>query len=284
MTRPLPDDEPPAAEPPARSALVPLPTRPRRQSLRRLTEPRGWVAPHLVNAGWQRVLWSVVVEAVVLAMSLGADLVFIKTTLDPLIGQDEILSWLVAVALGVLSAVLPLHAGAHARTFRAVGHGWVQALGLTVTWLLLGAGLFWLRWAAADLNPGDLIADPDAIDRATSAHHVMAVVLATLYLATGAAAAVGGYRLTNPEASALRMARAALRRVEAALGPAEAAYARLLDAVAARTADMTDADPAAETARQLRRAVADHIRAVARVRIAQHLADPSATGGALPQP
>lgn len=284
MTLPLPDDKSRVGEPLARSPLVPLPARPRSRALRRLIEPRGWVAPHLVNATRWRMLWSVVVEGLLLAACLGADLVFIKTTLDPLIGQDEILSWLVAGALGVLSAVLPLHAGVHARTFRAVGHGWVHAVGLTVTWLLLGVGLFWLRWAAADLNPGDLIADPDAVQRAASGHHVMAVVLATLYLATGAAAAVGGYRLTNPEATALRAARQVLRRIDAALGPAEAAYARLLAAVAARVADLADADSAAETAREIRRAVAEQVQAVARVRIAQHLGDPPATGGALPEP
>lgn len=246
---------------------------------------RGWAAPWMANVDWFWFVVLLVLDGLVLALVSVADLFFVKSALDPLLGEAETISWLVAFALAALGVVAPVQAGRSARVHQATGHDGALALALLVVWALLGVGLFVLRWKAGDLTvtvqyEGDTGSD----DTAAQAHHLMAIVLATLHVATGVTAFVSGYHLTNPVAFALRTARWAHVRVQRRLGPAEALLQRVVWNLGARVSDMTEAEQAAATARRTRQAVAAHVQAVARARIAQHLGDPSATGVTRPQP
>ncbi|WP_298797603.1 hypothetical protein [uncultured Pseudonocardia sp.] len=281
----LPEPEPPAA-PPLNGAAA-LPASPGTRSRARASRPpRGWAAAWLVNVDWFWFVVLLVLDGLVLALVSVADLFFVKSALDPLLGAAETVSWLVAVALAVLGVVAPVQAGRSARVHLATGHDGAIAIALVAVWALLGVGLFVLRWKAGDLTvtvhyEGDT---GSADDAAAQGHHLMAIVLATLHAATGVTAFVSGYHLTNPVAFALRTARWAHTRVQRRLGPAEALFQRVVWNLGARVSDMAEAEQSAATARRVRQAVAAHVQAVARARIAQHLGDPSATGVTGPQP
>ncbi|MGY1829071.1 hypothetical protein ACI8AA_01435 [Geodermatophilus sp. SYSU D01180] len=249
-----------------------------RRRRREPARPRGWTAPWLVQVTWPYYLLLTALDGLLIAFVSVADLFFIKTTLDPLIGEAEVFSWIVALALATLSVLAPLQAGRFTRKYRATGHHRTSAIALTAVWAALGAGLFVLRWIAGDLTT-TVIYEGTPTGGGDTAHHLMALVLATLHLATGATAFVSGYHFTNPEAFGLRTARFRQRRVERLLATAESRFTRLASALGARVADMSEAAQAAETAKRARRAVADHVVAMARLRIAQHLGDPSCTGG-----
>lgn len=283
---PQPDEERGA---PDRPALTPVPDGggPDRRPVDRPDagqgRGRGWTARWMVNVTWPWFLVLTALDGLLLAVVSVADLFFVKGTLDPLIGEAEFFSWAVATTVAVLSVVAAVQAGRYSRKYRATGDDRGVAIGLLVAWTALGLGLFVMRWIAGDLTADVVFEGGTATDDDTT-HHLMALVLASVHLATGATAFLSGYALTNAEGFALRTARRMHRRVLRLLPEAEATYTRLATNLGARVTEMSEAAQAAETAKAVRRAVAAHVQAVARVRIAQHLGSPPATGVARPRP
>lgn len=283
---PMPDDERGPAE---RPTLTPVPAG--NDTDRRATDraaprnggSRGWTARWMVNVTWPWFVGLAALDGLLLALISVADLFFVKGTLDPLIGQAEFFSWAVATTVALLSVVAAVQAGRYTRKYRATGHDRGVALGLLVAWAALGVGLFVMRWIAGDLTT-HVVFDGGTATNESATHHLMALVLATVHLATGATAFLSGYALTNPEGFALRTARQMHRKVLRLLPETEATYTRLATNLGARLSEMAEAREAAETAKAVRRAVAAHVQAVARARIAQHLGSPEGTGVARSRP
>lgn len=270
---------PPTSAPPeGRPPLVPLPP-PAAGATERRPSP-GWKAQGLVDVSWPWFLGGVAVAVLVQAAESGVDLLLIKSAFDPVIGANEGWSWLAAAAITLGSVVLAVEAGRLQRKHRADGSvsaAWPR--GLLLVWAVVGAGLFLFRWRAADLDVPQVVFEGGASPpENTSGHLLLAVVLATFHLLAGATAFAQGYFLTNPEAFALRTARWRHRSVPARLAEAEAVTTRLAHNLGTRLTALAEADQAAETAKETRRAVAAHVQACVRVRIAQHLGQPSATG------
>lgn len=293
----LPDDAVPdrddvaplrALPPVPAAAPLPLPTetpanaKPRRGLFARRAPrpPQGWGARWLVGISWPWFIAIVLGAGLLLAVVSAADTVLVKSAFDPLIGELEVFSWMVAVATAVLAALAALEAGRLMRKHRASGEITVAGPVATIAgWALVGLGLFVLRWKGAGLTAPQVVfegSSPAADDG--SGHLMMAMVLATLHLVTGATAFAQGFVLTNPEAFALRTARWAHRNLPAQLAEAEALTTRLAHNLGTRLQVIAEAEQAAETARQTRRAVAAHVRAATRLRVAQHLGRPEDTG------
>lgn len=284
-----PEDRTAAAD---RPALTPVPTTTPEPpqattaqgapSGRRRTKaaPLGWKARALVSVTWPWFVLGLLADGLILLAGAAGDLAFIKSALDPLLGQSELLSWGVSIGLSLVSLAAAVHVGRGYRKYRATGEEGVLPVAVAVGWSVLGLALFVLRIAGdATVVPGfegAVAADDD--------HVLMAVVLLGMHVALGILAAVSGYAFTNPEAYALRNARWAHAGLLKRLPGAEAVFTRMATNLGARVAEMSEAEQAAETAKAVRRAVAAHVQAVARVRIAEHLGSPEDTGGTRPHP
>lgn len=214
---------------------------------------------------WTHLLSTVMWVVIVVAGSI-VDAILILPALDRTIRVDREFSVIFSFIIALVAATLAWSAGA---TFWKAMHSRVEkvaAWGLLGMWALLGVALFGLRLIAASTHQS---AVPE---------WAMAIVLLLIYIAVGAGALHAGYSLNNP---ALRAYVAAQRRLERARPKLESAEVELVGSLAAlticvyRQRAVTDERIAA-----LREThdVADQLRALARVLVAQHLGDPAETG------
>lgn len=256
-----PADEPPAAE-------------------------RGWTDPHLANQTRAQRRREQVFAFLLLALITSADLVLIKATLDHALRLAEQWSWLTAVGLTVTAVALAFSAGAQTRIAQATGRTPARRTliaALTLAWLLVGIALFWLRWNATSFTPAAASYETagttsGATSQDGQSHKLLAVVLATIYIATGALAWLDGHKLTNLAASALHRTRRRLDAINPRLADKTARVTRLAENLTIHTHDLDTIEAHRRNAHEARKALAGELKEHARVQIALNLGDPEATG------
>lgn len=251
---------------------------------------RGWTAPHLVfqtSAEHRRELLQ---DLLALAVITAADLVLIKSTLDHVLRLQEAASWVAAVGLTAAAVFLAFRHGAQCRITQAEGPtpaSTAQVTALTLGWVALGVGLFWLRWNAASFTPAAAQYDGTTAgptDRQDHTEKLLAVVLATIYLATGVLAWLDGYKLTNRAATALRRAHRALDRINPLVADKTARVTRLAEHQTIHEHDLDTIEAQRLIAHDARRALATELKEHARVQLAANLGDPEATGAVHDRP
>ena len=274
VLHPLPADDPgePALQPVHRTSAA-------------TAAPSRWAAPEKADESVSSYRLSRFLDFLVIAViTLAGDLPLITTTFNRVVRDNPAISWGLGIALTLASVMLALTAGVYARKSvtlpsSARANAAVTSL-LTLGWLLLGIGLFTLRWNAAQFAPA-VVAYEGAADTAVAEaakEQLLAVVLATVYVATGVLAAIDGYKNTNPAAAAMRAARAKRDKILPHLQSQEARVARLSENLAVATREYTKLPDERAIALKAREALAAELKAYARVLMAIHLGDPAATG------
>ena len=235
-----------------------------------------WQAPHLVNVNRGHWLLTAGVEVMVLALAVFAvDTVLLKALVAIQLRVPTAVSWTMALGIAVIMLVPGFRLGAAWREHRATRtplDPFDVVFG--VAWLTLAVILFLIRANAAaptvSIPGGTLVPTTDT-------HLVQAWLLLGVQLLTGLSVFTLAARLHNPEASGLRQAMGRQRKVRAELPGAEQAMTRLSHNVQARLTVLEEAAAAADTARRLQHHVGEHVKASARVRLAQLLGNPTDT-------
>lgn len=277
VLHPVPTDTPaPLAPPPVPPVGTIAPPAP--------GEPNRWSAPDHADQTARDHYLGIVAAFAVLGVITLADLFLIKGTFNRILRDDEALSWILGGSLTLAAVAGAFTAGSYARKAVADPHSSRPdrgiATALILGWVALGAGMFVLRWNAADFAPTAIAYDGAMDSSMTEAakEQLLAVVLAAVYLATGILAFVDGYKLTNPAAAALRAARARLERLLPRLQQQEALVARLRENLSVAEYEYTRLPQEHAIAIASREALAQELKAHARVQITLHLGDPAATG------
>ncbi|MBJ7454203.1 MAG: hypothetical protein JHC71_19270, partial [Blastococcus sp.] len=236
-----------------------------------------WLAPELVNAGLAQRLGTAGLQLLLLfAAVVAIDTVLLKALVALQLDVSTGEAWGTALGIGVVMLLPGFHLGAAWREHRATGAPLDPAAWFYGgAWLVLSVVLFVVR---ATASSAPTVAIPGVDTPADTDHHVVqACLLLAVQLLTGITAFFLAARMTNPEASGLRSALSRQRRVRRRLPEAEKLVTRLAHNVSARTAVLDQVDEAAETARRLQRNVGQHVKASARVRMAQLLGEPGDT-------
>lgn len=274
VLHPVPSETPtPLAPPPVPPAEITAPPAP--------GEPNRWSDPHRADQTTSAYRQNMVFAFVVLGVITLADLFLITGTFNRILRQDEALSWILGASLTLAAVSGAFTAGTYARkaTDRSSRADRALATLLIVGWAALGVGMFVLRWNAADFATAiayDGAQDASAAE--TAKEQLLAIVLAAVYLATGILAFVDGHKLTNPAAAALREARGRAEKLLPRLQQQEARVARLRENLSVAEYEYTRLSVEHATAIASRKALAEELKAHARVQIALHLGDPAATG------
>lgn len=246
----------------------------------------GWAAPHLANQTPAEHRRALAADLLLLAVVTGVDLILIKSTLDHVLRLPEVWSWAAAAGLTMAAVVLAYRDAAQTRIAQAAGPTAASTAliaALTLAWVAVGAGLFWLRWNAADFTPAAAQYDTSGGPAGTTAREdrteqLMAVVLATIYVATGVLAWLDGHKLTNHAAAALRATTRRLERITPLVADKTARVARLAESRTIHQHDLDTISAQREIARTARQGLAGELKEHARVQIALNLGDPTATG------
>lgn len=191
------------------------------------------------------------------------DTLLAKGSFDILVNETEELSWVVAVGVAGTSAITSFGAGMAWRTNHRIVAGAIAG-----AWLALGVTMSVLRF-----NTGVISGSGENEVR----DEIMAVLMLVMYVAAGGEVMYNAYKLWNPYYGRLWASRThgglvarKLARLEARFSRVAAAITHLTRRKAALDAEyqrvLGDAD-------QMARELADR----ARLRIAEHLADPERT-------
>jgi hypothetical protein len=240
----------------------------------------GWHKPHAAYESLTRHLISIGAAAAAVVLVAAADMGMIKSTIDRLLGLPERWSWLIAVGLTVATLNLPMITGKLYRRSRATGHSTsaIQSI-LLMAWFLIGASLLLMRWYAAAILPGQVTFEGQPADSGEAGmDRLVAIVLAAVYVATGALAWAEGYLLTNDAAATRRGSSRSARKLTSKRAKSEARLTRFAQTAAAHRHELKTLDDAKRTAHQAVDGLIEHLKAHARVQAAHHLADPAATG------
>lgn len=277
VLHPIPTDTP--------TDLAPSPAPLARTTTPPAAEPNRWTSPDRADQSASAYRLSMAFAFAVLGViTLVGDLPLIKTTFNRVLRDNPALSWGLGVSLTLASVALAFTAGIYAR--KAVAAPRLSRSDRIITtvlilgWAALGTGLFVLRWNAADFAPTTIAYD-GAQDTATAeaaTEQLLAVVLAAVYFATGVLAFVDGFKSTNTAAAALRAARARLKTLLPRLQNQEALVARLRENLTVAEREYSRLPQELTTAITSRAALAEELKAHARVQVALHMADPAATG------
>lgn len=250
-------------------------------------KPGGWSAPEHTDETPRAYRARLLLAIALLVIITAADLLLITTTFNRILRDAEWVSWVLGASLTVASLAAAFHAGAYSRRAdadpRASRRARTMAVGLGAGWAALGVGMFVLRWQAALFAPTAVAYDGAAAAAlAEFREQVLAVVLAAVYLANGIIAYHDGHKLTNPALAALRQARARLDALLPKLQAQEGRVARLVENLEVATQEHHRLPEERATAVAAREALAEELKAHARLQIALHLGDPAATGGVRP--
>ncbi len=213
--------------------------------------------------------WNFALAQLVVVAGAGADAFLIQPSLDRVLGAASGYSLAFAAIIAVLSAVLAYDAGAVARAEEANWTGWLRAL--IVAWVALGVGMFILRMVAA---PQEIAALKSTWTREIGS----AAMLLLVYGAVGVGAAIAGWRFGNPALKTLMRARVALARLGKQLESLEPEYVTKWRALGTSAHTLKDVNQVEQDAiTEVRHVIAD-LRTYAKLRIAEKLANPAATG------
>lgn len=220
---------------------------------------------------------------VVLAVVIGAvDVILIVPIWNVILTQSAAVSWTMAVVTAIAAGLLAWSAGSAA----AIGHidrnlvHTLWAIVLAFVWVLLGAGISFLRWHTGDLTDTQIRTENTVLnDTANATHHILAVVLLALYLVPGALAAYHAYDLSNPVAQRARHSFATLTRLTHKLRHLEARAVEVEHLHAQHLGHHDRIDAGTHQAHSAADALADELKAYARERISLALQNPAHVPG-----
>ncbi|TDX03235.1 hypothetical protein [Kribbella sp. VKM Ac-2566] len=241
----------------------------------------GWVDAQAAHETRTNYVWRLSVRAVIIGIVAAGDLAVIKSTLDLALNLREFYSWLVAIGLTLGAITLAMAAGRLYRRSTATGRS-STAVQIVVAsaWAILGIALFVMRWRSGTFQVTTVTfggAAPPQADQEKQ-EHLLALLLAGVYLATGVIAWLDGHHLTNDAAAGLRAARSQAANVAKRQAALEGLVARLTEHTEIHRHELVQVDAGAEQAVAELEALALELKAFARYQIAVHLGDPAATG------
>lgn len=209
-----------------------------------------------------------------LAVATLADVFLAIPAFNGVLGESEILSFFCAVAFVVIAVGSALTGG---REWRHGNRAASYAAAAAV--LLLIAGLMVLRITAAGINSSSVAFEGAiATEDGALTEVPIAVVFATLMLATSILAALDGYHLTVPKkVKALRALSSAERAAAGEIVRKEAEQTRLIEDLGAAEGKVERIDEELDIALRSNQALARELQELARTEIARHLGSPTAT-------
>lgn len=233
-----------------------------------------WHAPHLL-AGRSRA--GLMIGGILIAVGALADMIAFKTTLDLLLREPEILSWVMAggaTALALVSAARLGIALAIRRHHDTLYNSFAVAAAAAV-WLGLGTAMFLVRWQ-------DSGASGPVFGSAPVQNHehtlLVAVFFSAVYLISGACTLIEAERLHNPDYSAYRRLRARHSAQVARTAEADATVDRARSAVSQHSGELDREDHRRIAAITARQALGAEAANYARLLMAAMMRDPAKTG------
>lgn len=233
----------------------------------------GWRDPHML-AGLS--LAAVLGLGLLILIGALADCVAFKTTLDILLRQSQILSWVMAVGATCLALVAAARLGVAIAVRRRED---TRSASFTVAvaaiaWLGLGLAMFITR----ALDSGSTAPAFGAAAPQTSQHSTLiAIFFLAIYLASGTAMMTEAKRLYNPEAALVRRLGKHFGKQVTSTAKAEAMAVRAQEAVNLHDREMAREYIRYHAALTARQALAGEAASLARVRMAGQLKNPSMT-------
>lgn len=232
-----------------------------------------WRDPHML-AGLS--LATVLGLGLLILIGSLADAVAFKTTLDILLRQSQILSWMMAVGATCLALVAAARLGIAIAVRRREHTRFASftVAAAAITWLGLGLAMFITR----DLDSGSTgPAFGTAVPQTSQHSTLIAIFFLGIYLASGTAMMIEAKRLYNPEAAWARRAGKHFDKQVTRTAKAEAMAVRAREAV-----DLHDREMAREYMRYRAaltgcQALAGEAASLARIRMAGQLKNPSMT-------
>jgi hypothetical protein len=207
------------------------------------------------------------------------DAIIIKTTWNQVLLQAEIISWILAICTAIGGAALMWVSGALAAKAQLHPNRILLIVSgcAVLAWAALGAGLFWMRWNAAELAGDAVVLEGQvADDSSAQVHQLMAIVMIALYLLPGVLAWADGYTLSHPVEARQRRSYARLSDLTTRIARVEAEavkVAQLLQLHADEIALVTDR---ANQAKRANASLAAELRAYARGEVLRRLGTPNA--------
>lgn len=225
------------------------------------------------------------VAIVALALILGmADVILIKSTYNAILDELAWMSWVLALVTAIGATALAWSAGSYAAialVHRNHSHA-ILASATGAAWALLGAGLFWLRWNAAELGQTEVLVEGQSTAgdaAATQTHHVLAVVLITLYVMPGLLAFAHAFDLANPIAALQRATHARVTTLQTQLPHDEARATELTHLLERHHTELDHVPTNAQTAKNAAHDLATELKAYAAAETARQIGDPTAVPG-----
>lgn len=244
------------------------------------TEVGAWHAPHLVGETLSTYVLIRALFMIPLIAGGTTELSFVKGTIDVVLDQAEIISWMVSIGITLLSITSMLLAGHLFRVAKAVHQKPTLGIWLIAGWAILGLSLVVIRfngasWAASAISVGG--APLETGGENVAKEQALAFILALVYLACGILAFVEGNKLFNLAAQGLIRVRRRLAVLRPRLSEQYGLVNRLAEVLQIARGVLNDQPHALRTAQIRLAAAADSLKSDARHRIALHLGDPSAT-------
>jgi len=235
-------------------------------------------APHIISTSIERFLGLLGVRLALLALFAFADVVFIKKSVDVVLQESEGISWFVAIIMTCLSVYTMLKSGYFYRT--AAGTQTARwTLVLVAGWLLLGIALVLIRlnasaWTTTRVAVAGM---PETMDGA-AADQGKAFLLGLIYLSSGVLAWFEGKVIFNPVAQAFLTVKRQRDRVSTSITAQEGLVNRNAEDLERARGNLAGLAEARSAVVSGLTALAYELMAESRVRIANHLGDPGATG------
>jgi hypothetical protein len=241
--------------------------------------PKVWAAPHLLTAKPTGYAISLGIRLLLLLAFASADVVLVKTTIDLVLDQQEAISWFIAVVLSIGSVTIMVKAGFLYRTAEGDGHGRAWVFALVAAYVLIGLALVIMRMNAAQWTESAIAVEGQlgAVDE-TAKHQGIALLLAMFYIAAGALAFFDGLHDLNPTAIAYLALRPRVERLAGSITAQRSVVARAAEDLERAKGNLAGLEAARAAAENALRYRAAELMALARIRIANAIADPQATG------
>lgn len=246
-------------------------------------QPRGrsaWHAPHLVGVSGKNYY---LVRAFLILFPIAGGVLefgFIKSIIDIVLDQAEVLSWVISLSLTALSVAIPMYAGFQFRVAKSHGEKPTFGIILIAGWIFIGTFIVALRLFGASMSavtvsiPGANLGTGAADGQQ---EQVLAFLLILLFIACGLLAFAEGYSLFNIAAQGLIRTRRELERILLQIADQYGLVNRLTEGLQVARGTIADQPGALLTAQIQLASFADSLKADARHRIAWHLGDPAGT-------
>ena len=195
--------------------------------------------------------------------ALGGDILFGKSLFDHAANQSEAGSWVIAISVTLASTLGAIAAGNHLRHGKRTGFRVFAAL-----WLATGLTIAGLRGSLSVLTD-----DPETL----AGDLVVAAAMFAVYLVAGADIIVQASKLADRRYLSLWGSRFELRQASRRLATIEAEAARTDEVLARLARDRERLDDEVRVENEELDAMGGTLKQRARLRVALHLGDPSAT-------